>query len=233
MNSIQPNRQTPVLFFPEGIDSQLDLFSRLGPVVSAVSRNTILASEFQNCLASITEHAANVLLICGWNTETHGGALIRRFRQNLPAIKILVIGSKDLPNERLAAFEAGADNFLFEDFNAPELIAYLRHCLKQPIANEVHADASNLQIWSDMRVVIKDGNLIKLGPKEMDILLCLNEARPQPVPRAQLLKKVFGREFDPGTNAVEVHIHRLRQKLETLGAPKVIETLRGQGYRLN
>lgn len=82
------------------------------------------------------------------------------------------------------------------------------------------------------RRVSYDGNAIALCPRELDLLIHLFLRCPFTVSRAELLRDVCNLSFDPGTNIIEVHLSRLRAKLRECGGTRLIETVRGQGYRL-
>lgn len=82
------------------------------------------------------------------------------------------------------------------------------------------------------RLVRYDGKAIRLCPRELDLLVHLVLRYPIIVSRAELLRHVCNLSIDPGTNVIEVHLSRLRSKLREVGAAPLIETVRGQGYRL-
>jgi two-component system, OmpR family, response regulator len=82
------------------------------------------------------------------------------------------------------------------------------------------------------RRVCYDGKPVLLCPRELDLLVHLILRRPVIVSRAELLRHVCKLSIDPGTNVIEVHLSRLRSKLREAGAASLIETVRGQGYRL-
>ena len=111
-------------------------------------------------------------------------------------------------------------------------MACLNRLLKRYEASQPLMCIADLQVWTESRVVIRSGNPIKLSSKEMDVLLCLAAYKPNPVSRMKLLREVFGLSFEPGTNVVEVHIHRLRQKIDHGHARQLLNTVRGSGYVL-
>ena len=91
---------------------------------------------------------------------------------------------------------------------------------------------SRLRIDLLRRAVRYDDVPVALSLRELDLLVRLVIRRPALVSRAELLREVFGIGFDPGTNVVEVHISRLRAKLEDGSRPRLVENVRGRGYRL-
>lgn len=149
-----------------------------------------------------------------------------------PRLPILVVGRSNEDEVRVAAFEAGADNFLPANCNRKELAIKIRRLASMRDAHPQAITVDDLQIWPSTNVVMRGGVRITLSGKEMGVLMCLASAAPNAVGRATLLKEVFGLEFDPGTNNVEVHLHRLRQKIDKGRDVRLINTARGVGYRL-
>lgn len=149
-----------------------------------------------------------------------------------PRLPILVIGRSNDDAARVAAFEAGADNFLPANHDRKELAIKIRRLASMRDPHPPTIAFDDLQIWPSTNVVMRGGVPIKLSGKEMRVLLCLAAAAPNAVDRATLLREVFGLDFDPGTNNVEVHVHRLRQKIDKGHAVRLINTERGIGYLL-
>jgi DNA-binding response OmpR family regulator len=144
---------------------------------------------------------------------------------------ILVLTARDAVGARVAALDRGADDYLIKPFAFDELIARLRALLRRasaprwgPLAfGDLRVDAQNPIVWVGPRTVA-------LSPREQAILYRLVRHGRDITSRREILAEVFGYDFDPGTNVVEVHIAHLRRKLE--GASASIETVRGAGYRL-
>ena len=89
----------------------------------------------------------------------------------------------------------------------------------------------DLSIDFQLRRVERNGQSIDLSPREFEVLWLLAQASGRPVSQKELLQRLWGIDFDPESKVVEVHVFRLRRKLERRGAP-LIETVRGAGYRL-
>jgi DNA-binding response OmpR family regulator len=141
---------------------------------------------------------------------------------------VVLAGTRE-PSEGVDALELGADDFVPLPVDASEIVARLRAVLRRTGAasairwGEIEVDARH-------RVACIRGRPLSLTGREYALLACLVEAAGAMVSRAQLLRHVWKRRDDPGTNLIEVHMSRLREKLGTDSA--IIETVRGAGYRL-
>ncbi|SFN44485.1 Transcriptional regulatory protein, C terminal [Roseovarius lutimaris] len=167
-----------------------------------------------------------------FNCSSPAQAKLAGLRIAHPQLPILVVGRSGDDDVRVAAFEAGADNFLPANCNRLELAIKIRRLGLMRNSHPPAITIDDLQIWPSTRFVARGGVPIKLSDKEMGILSCLAAAAPNVVDRATLLKEVFKLNFDPGTNNVEVHVHRLRQKIDKGYAVRLINTARNVGYFL-
>lgn len=128
-----------------------------------------------------------------------------------------------------------ADDYLVKPFAFAELWARLQSILRrhrrEPDTHCLVLNVGGLNIDRLTHRVHKGGQLIPLKPVEYKLLDCLITHSGQLVTRKMLLEQVWGFNFDPATNLVETYISRLRAHIDTPGAPSLIETLRGEGYR--
>lgn len=142
---------------------------------------------------------------------------------------IFLTGLPGIP-EKVRGLGLGADDYLVKPVNLDELVARLqavvqRHRHPRPLVwGEIELDVARRQ-------ALRNGTAIDLSPREFDLLLVLVRARGELVPRADLLREVWSMEVDPGTNLLDVHIGRLRKKVDRHGRP-LIHNERGQGYRV-
>ena len=144
---------------------------------------------------------------------------------------MIFLSAADTEPDRLAGFDAGADDYLVKPFSMAELLARVRVALRR--AGRLHADTwqvGDLVVDEDRRTVERDGQPIELTRTEFDLLVALGRRRGGVASKSQLLASVWGfDEYDP--NLVEVYISALRRKLETAG-PRIVHTVRGVGYAL-
>ena len=159
--------------------------------------------------------------------------ICRGIRQAGMATPILILTARDRVPERVDGLERGADDYLVKPFAFAELMARLRALLRRPARRVEPFRLDGLDIDLLHRRVLAHGRHVDLTRVEFDILLALAEARGDAVTRRDLLATVWGYRFEPGTNVVDVHVARLRRKLESAGAASAIRTVRGIGYALD
>jgi DNA-binding response OmpR family regulator len=145
-------------------------------------------------------------------------------------VPILVLTARDAVESRVAALEAGADDYLVKPFAFAELVARIAALVRRA-GGPRWAPANELPVvMRDDLVVEAGGKTASLSPREYALLGCLLRRPGEVVTRAEILREAFGYDFDPGTNVIDVHLTHLRKKLT--GFPVQIETVRGAGIRL-
>ena len=147
-----------------------------------------------------------------------------------PVIVLTALGT--MP-DKLAGFEAGADDYLVKPFEIDELLARIeavhRRTSHKP-AMELAADDLHLSLATKRLTVA--GRSVELTPTEMSILELLMRFKGQVVTRKMLCEHVWGFNWDGPTNVIEVHINRLRGKIDKGREESLIRTIRGRGYAL-
>lgn len=160
-----------------------------------------------------------------------GLSLIRQLRESgkqTPALMLTALGEVD---SRIEGLEAGADDYLGKPFAFAELLARLRILVKRSTVNHsMKIQIGDLVMDKISRKVSRAGEKIHLKPREFELLLYFCNRVGEQVTREMLLKEVWGFDFDPQTNIVDVHISRLRQKIDKGFRNPLIRTVRGVGY---
>lgn len=161
-----------------------------------------------------------------------GVAAMARIRAAGSRAMILVLSALGRASERVEGLEKGADDYLPKPFEPDELRARLRALLRrgsmQVLDNDLLA-FGDLEIRLKARTVHVKRRHVPVSPKEFELLTFFARNAGQVVTRMQLLENVWRLHFDPGTNVVDVHVGRLRRKLEEAGTA-AIQTARGEGY---
>ncbi len=143
---------------------------------------------------------------------------------------VIFVTARDTVEERIKGLKLGADDYVIKPFAFNELLARVEVAVRRRKALPP-IEAYDLRLDLVRRQVTRAGKALELSPREFDLLLTLVRAGGEVLSRSDLLRNVWGIEFDPGTNVVDVHIGRLRRKLDRQGPP-LIHTVRGEGYRL-
>jgi two-component system, OmpR family, response regulator len=143
---------------------------------------------------------------------------------------VLVLTARDAVPDRVQGLRRGADDYLTKPFAFTELVARLEALVRR-VAPPARIRSGDFELDQDGHRALRGGIELALSEKQFALLSFLMQHAGKVVSRAQLLDKVFGYGFDPGTNIVDVHIGHLRQKLDEPSQPSCITTVRGVGYR--
>ncbi len=160
--------------------------------------------------------------------------VVERLRALEVPTPVMVVSALGLAGDRVAGLERGADDYLAKPFSDDELLARV-HALLRRARPEPHPEivlVGDIEIRIKARTVHRAGRHVALSPKEFELLRCLAEHAGRFVPRALLLERVWKLRFDPQTNVVDVHVSRLRGKIDEGFAGSVIRSARGEGYML-
>lgn len=173
------------------------------------------------------------LLLCnpflGWQEPFEFVRLARTIAARRP---LLALSDRDSLDERMAALTGGADDALGWTDNLPELLARIASLLRRSRLAAGQLGEGELRIDLIDRRVERAGRLIRLPLREFDLLANLARVPDRPLSRAALLKAVWRIDFDPGTNRVEVHMSRLRAKIDRGFDWPMLCTVKGRGYAL-
>ena len=173
------------------------------------------------------------VVVLDWRMpKVDGMGVLTRLRERGARTPILMLTARDTHADRVAGLDAGADDYLVKPFDFSELLARLRALQRRPAQAPANVlGVGDLRFDPATRVVSHDGRPIELTSTELGILEVLLRRSPSVVTRMSIAGQVWEDEADAvGSNTIDVHVGRLRQKLRDTGA--VITTVRGLGYRL-
>src|SRR5450631_101270 len=183
-----------------------------------------------------TNAVYDVLIVDLGLPDLDGIDLILRLRELGVRSPVLILSARRSVDDRVRGLEQGGDDYLTKPFALAELLARLRNLLKRnsgPSSESMRLRILDLELDLIKRRASRGGEVLNLSPQEFVLLeyLCRNAGRF--VTRSMILDQVWGMRIVPDTNVVDVHIYRLRGKVDTEGLQPLIRTLRGVGYVLN
>ena len=163
----------------------------------------------------------------------------RVVREERP-VPILVLTARSAEGDKIVGLDLGADDYMTKPFSMRELVARVGAMLRRDrISREAAGGVSGgtlrgggIELRPDAREVRREGEVVRLRPKEFDLLECLMRHPRQVLTRDRILEQVWGNEFGGGTRTVDVHMRWLRQKLEAAPSkPQHLVTVRTVGYK--
>ncbi|MBV7506937.1 response regulator transcription factor [Bacillus sp. sid0103] len=178
-------------------------------------------------------------LIIDWMLPGMDGVTIcRKIRQEKYTVPIIMLTAKDSESDQVLGLEMGADDYVTKPFSPLTLMARIKAVTRRfqtqvPKGNDDYIQTDHFRISKNTREVIVDGTPVtNLTPKEFDLLYYMIEHPRQVFSREQLLERVWGYQFYGDERTVDVHIKRLRKKVETTAQP-FFHTVWGVGYKFD
>jgi len=162
-----------------------------------------------------------------------GLTVLRNIRRQRPNLPVVVLTARDTVEDKVAGLDSGATDYVTKPFSFDELTARVRAHLRRPAQlDSTVLSAGGIEMDLLSRDVRFDDRSVRLSAREFDLLAYFMRHPNQVLSREQILSAVWGYDFDPRTNVVEVYIGYLRRKLGSDDRPAPIETMRSVGYRL-
>lgn len=163
-----------------------------------------------------------------------GISVIQALRAAKITTPVLILSALGQVDDRVSGLRAGADDYLTKPFAFSELLARLEALLRRRSEQkaETHLNVGDLEMDLLARTVKRAGKAVDLQPREFRLLEYLMRHAGQVVTRTMLLESVWDYHFDPQTNVIDVHVSRLRQKIDKGFDKPLLHTIRGAGYSL-
>jgi two-component system copper resistance phosphate regulon response regulator CusR len=194
-----------------------------------------VATSGHEAEACLRRAEPDVLIIDLGLPDTDGLDLMARLRASGVTAPFLILSARRSVQQRVLGLERGGDDYLTKPFALAELLARLRALRRraQPGTGEpVRLQVGDLTLDLIRRQASRGEATLQLSPQEFALLEFLCRHAGRVVTRSMILDQVWRVRFDPGTNVVDVHIHRLRAKVDRAAGPTLIRTVRGIGYVL-
>jgi two-component system copper resistance phosphate regulon response regulator CusR len=193
------------------------------------------ARDGRTAIRLASENKYGVVIVDLGLPDQDGIDLILQLRRSGISSPVLILSARRSVDDRVKGLEQGGDDYLTKPFALAELLARLRNLLRRNLASSEEATrlrVLDLELDFITRRASRGEEVLNLSPQEFVLLTYLCRHAGRVVTRSMLLSEVWGMRFQPNTNVVDVHIYRLRGKVDTEGRDPLIKTLRGIGYVL-
>ena len=206
----------------------------LGFMLEREGFEVLLAADGAEGLAQFDRHGADIVLLDLMMPGLSGTEVCRRLRQR-STVPIIMVTARDSEIDKVVGLELGADDYVTKPFSHRELLARVRAVLRRGQDVELLPDvieAGGVRMDVERHEVWVDGRGVRLALKEFELLEMLLRNAGRVMTRGQLIDRIWGADYVGDTKTLDVHIKRLRGKIEEDPAdPKLLLTVRGLGYR--
>jgi two-component system copper resistance phosphate regulon response regulator CusR len=215
------------------VEDEHDIQTFLEQALAEAGYQVDLAPDGKTAEDFANKNSYDILIVDLGLPDQDGITLITRMREIGLHAPVLILSARRSVDDRVRGLELGGDDYLTKPFALAELLARLRNLLKRSAPQGGEATrlrVQDLELDLLRREAARGGQPLQLTPQEFVLLeyLCRNAGRV--VTRSMILDKVWGMRIQPDTNVVDVHIYRLRGKVDGNGQAPLIRTLRGVGY---
>jgi two-component system response regulator MprA len=191
-----------------------------------------VAGDGQQALLSIAARSVDAIVLDILMPVMDGIETCRALRRMGNRTPVLMLTARHDVDDRVAGLDAGADDYLVKPFALEELLARLRAILRRTVGDEGSLAFADLTLDPGTHEVRRGDRLIELTRTEFLLLELLMRNPRQVLTRDVIFDRVWGYDFGPSSNSLEVYVGYLRRKTETDGEPRLIQTVRGVGYAL-
>ena len=217
------------------VEDELDIQSFVKQSLTGAGYEVHTAEDGITAALLAAKHVYQGMIVDLGLPDQDGIDLILQLRKAGVTSPVLILSARRSVDDRVKGLELGGDDYLTKPFAIAELLARMRNLLRRntpQTEDQSRLRVHDLELDTLRRRVTRGNEVLNLSPQEFVLLeyLCRNAGRV--VSRSMLMAEVWGMRFQPDTNVVDVHIYRLRGKIDTEGREPLIKTLRGIGYVL-
>jgi len=214
-------------------DDDLQLANFLSKSLESEGHSVHTALNEDSVLSELQRQNYQLIILDLNFGQTDGLKLLEKLRAGGLEIPVMVLSARNRVSDRIQSLNLGADDYITKPFSFQELAARTNALLRRkadPALNVLRVE--DLELDPASRKVHRGKHEIKLSPKEFDLLLLLMRHAGETVARHDLLRQSWGLEPETESNLVDVYVNYLRRKVDFTGEPKLIHTVRGEGYRI-
>jgi len=217
-------------------DDDPDLRRVLRKTLDALGFEVSESANGEQAVRAVSVRQFNAILMDVNMPGIGGIEACREIRKNAPRCQILMLTVRDREADKIAALDAGADDYITKPFSIPELAARLRSAVRRSATTALDSrmpiSIGEIEVDPERRLVRKSGAVLRLTPKEFDLLHYLMSHAGIPIAHSKLLRAVWGEEYGQELEYLRTFVHQLRKKLETdPSAPEYLLTELHFGYR--
>jgi two-component system response regulator RegX3 len=219
------------------VEDETSYSEALSYVLRKEGFDVAVAETGPDALAEFERAGADIILLDLMLPGLSGTEVCRHIRQT-SAVPIIMVSAKDTEVDKVVGLELGADDYVTKPYSPRELVARIRAVLRRGVPEEID-DGSTLEVGRirmdvERHLVTVDGEKIQLPLKEFELLEYFLRNVGRVLTRGQLIDRVWGADYVGDTKTLDVHVKRLRSKIEADPAnPILLTTVRGLGYQLD
>ncbi|HEY1880625.1 MAG TPA: response regulator transcription factor [Caulobacteraceae bacterium] len=216
------------------VEDDLEACTAMAKGLAEAGYECLTAADGEEGLMAADGSRFDVLIVDRMMPRIDGVAMVERLRSRGDQTPVLFLSALGEINDRVTGLKAGGDDYLVKPYAFAELIARVEALARRRETGSVQTVLKVGDLEMDLlgREVHRAGQEIDLQPREFQLLEFLMRNAGQSVTRTMLLEKVWEYHFDPQTNVIDVHISRLRAKIDKGFDRPMLQTVRGAGYRL-
>lgn len=228
-SAFQTSQQLRILV----VEDDPDIADGIADHLRGLGYEVRLAADGEAGLASIRAGAADLVIVDRMLPQLDGLAVIETLRRDGVLIPILILSALGTVDDRVRGLRAGGDDYLTKPFAMDELIARVEALLRRPLDHrQTVLQVGDLRIDLIDRLVRRNDRHIDLLPREFKLLEYMMRRPGQTITRAMFLEDVWHYRFTPQTNLVDVHMGKLRHKIDGPDEPQMIIGVPGTGFML-
>ena len=217
------------------VEDEASFSDPLSWLLEREGHEVVVREDGRSGLEEFTRHPADLVLLDVMLPGMSGVEVCRELRRE-SSVPIIMLTAKDSEVDKVVGLEIGADDYVTKPYSARELLARINAVLRRRIASPAQEDhivrVGDVELDADSHVVVVRGEPVSMPLKEFELLEMLMRNHGRVLTRAQLIDRVWGADYVGDTKTLDVHIKRVRGKVEeNPSSPRMITTIRGLGYK--
>ncbi|QRO87567.1 response regulator transcription factor [Kytococcus sedentarius] len=217
------------------VEDEASFSDPLSWLLEREGHEVVVREDGRSGLEEFTRNPADLVLLDVMLPGMSGVEVCRELRRE-SSVPIIMLTAKDSEVDKVVGLEIGADDYVTKPYSARELLARINAVLRRRVAPPAQEDhvvrVGDVELDADSHVVVVRGEPVSMPLKEFELLEMLMRNHGRVLTRAQLIDRVWGADYVGDTKTLDVHIKRVRGKVEeNPSSPRMITTIRGLGYK--